>query len=151
MARACTLAVGPAAAHLHPTDTRARQEVVEKLLSLMASHTSTSMKAACAESLGLFVASSTDGKKLSVADTGLAVQIAEGLLRMLCTLCSAAVAPVNEMVQSLHDLLHMDCLLPVQSAVTDEPEQAEAVFGIMAGKSRDPCSNHIGIAPSNCS
>lgn len=136
LARACILAVGPAAAHLHPTDTQMRQEVVEKLLSLMASDTSTSVKAACAESLGLFVTSSTDSKKLSDADRGLAFRIAESLLRMLCTLCSAAVAPVKKMVQSLPDLLHMDCMLRVQADVTNEDEQAEAVFGIMAGKSR---------------
>lgn len=129
--------MGPASAHLHPTDAQTRQEVVNKLLSLMASHTGTNMKAACAESLGLFLASSTDSKKLSDADRGLAVQIAEGLLCMLCTLCSAAVAPIKGMIQSIPDLLHMDCLPGVQSAVTKEDEQAEAVFGIMAGKSRD--------------
>ena len=148
------MAVGPTAAHLHPTDTQTRQEVVEKLLSLMASHTSTSMQAACAESLGLFVASSPVTKKLSDADRGLAVQIADGLLRMLCTLCSAAVAPVKEMVQSLPDLLHMDCLPRVQSAVTHADEQAEAVSGIMTGKSHDQCfcnSHRVGFGPNNCS
>ena len=116
----------------------------------MASHTSTSVQAACAESLGLFVASLTDSKKLSDADSGLAVQIAEGLLRMLCMLCSAAVAPVKETVRALPDLLHMDCLPRVQSAVTQD-EQAEAVFGIMAGKSSDQCfcnSHHVGIGPT---
>ena len=154
MARACTLAVGPAAAHLHPTDTQTRQEVVEELLSLMASCTSPSVKATCAESLGLFVASSTNSRQLSDTDRGFAVQIAEGLLRLLCTLCRAAVAPVTEMVQSLHQLLHMDFLPPVQSPVTHTDEQAEAVFGIMAGKSCDQCFcnfNHVGIRPSNWS
>ena len=128
--------------------------MVEKLLSLMASHTSTSVKAACAESLGLFVASSTDGKKLSDADRGLAIRIAEGLLCMLCTLCSAAVAPVKEMVQLLPDLLHMDCLPRVQSAVTNEEEQAEAVLGIMTGKPHDRCfcnSQHVGISSNSFS
>ena len=129
--------MGPAAAHLHPTDAQTREEVIDKLLSLMASHTSTNTKAACAKSLGLFLTNSTDSKKLSDADRSLAVRIAEGLLCMLCTLCSAAVAPVKGMIQSVPDLLHMDCLPGVQSAVTKEDEQAEAVFGIMAGKSHD--------------
>lgn len=97
------------------------------------------MKAACAESLGFFVASSRVSKGLSDADSGLAVQIAEGLTRMLCTLCSAAVASVEEMVKSVPDLLHLDnCLPGVHSAVAKEEEnQAEAVFGVMAGKQHD--------------
>lgn len=111
--------------------------MVDKLLSLMASHAGTNIKAACAESLGLFLASSTDSKKPSDADRGLAIRIAEGLLCMLCTLCSAAVAPVKGMIHSVPDMLHMDCLPGVQSAVTKEDEQAEAVFGIMAGKSHN--------------
>lgn len=146
--------MGPAAAQLHPTDTQTRQEVVKKLVSLMASCTSPSVKATCAESLGLFVASSTNSRQLSDTDRVLAVQIAEGLLRLLCTLCRAAVGPVNDMVQSLHELLHMEFLPPVQSAVTNEDEQTEAVVGIMAGKSCDQCFcnfDHVGIKPSNWS
>ena len=135
LSRACTLALGPATAHLHPTDTQTRQEVVGNLLSLMASHSSPSMRAVCAESLGLFVASTTDNKTLSGADTeAVAFRIAEGLLRVLCTLCSAAVVPVQKLVLSVPDLLHIDCLAGVQSAVTMEEEHAEAVQGVMTGK-----------------
>lgn len=94
------------------------------------------MKAACAESLGLFVASCTDRQALSGADReAITAQIAEGLLRMLCTLCSAAVAAVEKLVQSLPNLLHPDCLAGVQSAVTVEEEPA-AVQEVMAGKNR---------------
>lgn len=137
LVKACTLALGPAAAHLHPTDAQTRQEVVDSLLSLVASHSSTSMRAVCAESLGLFVASSKDSKTLSGPDTQAAtVRIAEGLLRMLCTLRSAAVAPVRKLVQLVPDLLHKDCPEGVQSAVAMEEEHAEVVQGLMAGKDR---------------
>lgn len=137
LVKACTLALGPASAHLHPTDAQTRQEVVDRLLTLMASHSSTSLRAVCAESLGLFVASSTESKTLSGADAqAAAVRIAEGLLRMLCTLCSAAVAPVGKLVQSVPDLLHKDCLAGVQSGLAMEEEHAEVVQGIMAGKDR---------------
>ncbi|KAL3139450.1 hypothetical protein ABBQ38_003780 [Trebouxia sp. C0009 RCD-2024] len=133
LVKACTLALGPASAHLHPTDAQTRQEVVDRLLTLMASHSSTSLRAVCAESLGLFVASSTESKTLSGADAqAAAVRIAEGLLRMLCTLCSAAVAPVGKLVQSVPDLLHKDCLAGVQSGLAHTavgmPASAAASF-----------------------
>lgn len=132
-ARACALALGPASSHLHPTDAHTRQEVAEQLLAVLVSHTRTSFRAACAESLGLAVASSS-GNKASDAEMGSLVQIVECLLSMLCTLCPAAVNPVKKMIVSTSGMLRMDHVQGVESSVNRGDEEAEVVLGIMTGK-----------------
>ena len=138
LARACTLALGSATAHLHPTDAQTRQEVVDELLAVLASHSRTSLKSACAQSLGLAVASSS-GKKASDAEMGTLLQIVERLLSMLCTLCPVAVSPVKKMVQSMSGMLRMEYVQGAESVMTPGDEEAEVVLGIMTGKQLHQC------------
>ena len=142
-ARACAHALGPASAHLHPTDTKTRQETVDILLARMADpHHRSDMQAACAESLGLYVASSESVRKASDAPSVMTHHINEGLLHTLCTLCPAAVAPVKKMTQSAPNGLSSDLLQGIDSAVIQQDADAEVVLGVMAGNCYHACSIH---------
>lgn len=140
LARACASALGPAIAHLHPTDTQTRQDASQHLLQALADHPSSSFKAACAHSLGLLAAGSSpasSSSKASAAHRDLAIQIVEGLLRTLCTLCPAVLAPARQLVESWSTWMHADCLRGVQSSATHD-EDSETVLGVMSGTPLNP-------------
>ena len=140
LARACASALGPATAHLHPTDTQTRQDVSQYLLQALSDHPSSSFKASCAHSLGLLAAGSSpasSSSKASAAHRDLAIQIVKGLLRMLCTLCPAVLAPARQLVESCSTWMHADCLSGVQSSASHD-EDSETVLGVMSGMPPNP-------------
>ena len=148
LARACTIALGPAIAHTHPTDSHTRKDVVTSQLDNLSQTRSSSLRSACAESLGLFLAyysSSASSPKNSDSAKDLAVQTWSGLLRTLCKLFPAMVAAVQQLAESAPGCLDMKSLQEPHSDVdgaADSEESAEVVLGVMAGK-----HHHISLCP----
>lgn len=135
---ACALALGSATAHLHPTDTQTRQDVLDQLLRFLMDHPTSSFTSACAESLGLLAASSSSSAQPTSADSALAVQIWEGLLRMLCMLCPGVLGAVRQLIDSSSGWMNVKCLKGVQSSNGTDDEAYETVHGVMSGESC-PC------------
>ena len=135
---ACALALGSATAHLHPTDTQTRQDVLDHLLHCLMDHPGSSFTSACAESLGLLAASSSSSAQPTSADSALAVQIWEGLLRMLCMLCPGVLGAVRQLMDSSSGWMNVKCLKGLQSSNGNDEEAYETVRGVMSGES-SPC------------
>ena len=138
LSTACALALGSATAHLHPTDTQTRQDVVDQLLHCLMGHPGSSFTSACAESLGMLAASSSSSAQPTSADSALAVQIWEGLLRMLCTLCPAVLGAVKQLIESSSGWMNVKWLKGLQSSNGNDDEACETVRGVMSGES-PPC------------
>lgn len=135
LSTACALALGSATAHLHPTDTQTRQDVLGQLMHSLMDHPRSSFTSACAESLGLLAASSSSSAQPTSADSALAVQIWEGLLRMLCMLCPDVLAAVRQLMESSSGWLNVQCLKGLQSSNGNDDEACETVRGVMSGES----------------
>ena len=97
-----------------------------------------SFTSACAESLGLLAASSSSSTQPTSADSALAVQIWEGLLRMLCMLCPGVLGAVTQLIESSSGWMNVKCLKGLQSSDGNDDEACESVRGVMSGKS-SPC------------
>ncbi len=138
LSTACALALGSATAYLHPTDTQTRQDVLDHLMHLLTDHPRSSFTSACAESLGLLAASSSSSAEPNSADSALAVQIWEGLLRMLCTLCPGVLGAVRQLIDSSSGWMNVKCLKDLQSSNGNDDEACEHVRGVMTGES-SPC------------
>ena len=141
LARSCTVALGPATAHTHSTDTHTRQEVVSKQLSVLKSKASASLRSASAESLGLFAASTSSSLAAASAQSASSAeearfQILEGMLRVLCTLCPAVLAAVQQLVDTAQTWLNPKCLQGIQAedGTADTEESSEVVLGVLTGK-----------------
>ncbi len=135
---ACALALGFATARLHPTDTQTRQDVLDQLMHFLKDHPRSSFTSACAESLGLLAASSSSSAQPTAADSALALQIWEGLLRMLCTLCPGVLGAVTQLIESSSGWINMKCLNGLQSSRGNYDEACETLRGVMSGE-LSPC------------
>ncbi|DBA89263.1 TPA: hypothetical protein ACH3X1_016403 [Trebouxia sp. C0004] len=130
---ACALALGSVTAHLHPTDTQTRQDVLDQLMHFLTNRPRSSFTSACAESLGLLAASSSSSAQSTSADSALAVQIWEGLLRMLCTLCPDVLGAVRQLIESSSGWMNLKCLKGLQSSDGNDDEACETVHGVVSG------------------
>ena len=138
LSTACALALGSATAYLHPTDTQTLQHVLDLLLHFLINHPRSSFTSACAESLGLLAASSSSSAKPTSADSAPAVQVWEGLLRMLCTLCPGVLGAVRQLMESSSGWMNVKCLKGLQSANGNDDGACETLSGVMSGES-SPC------------
>ena len=151
LSTACALALGSATAYLHPTDTQTRQDVLDQLMHFLMNCPRSSFTSACAESLGLLAASSSLSAQPTSAYSAFAVQIWEGLLRMLCTLCPGVLGAVRQLMDSSSGWMNGECLKGLHSSNGNDDEACETVRGVMSGES-SPCDSmpdcHIFMSAS---